>query len=205
MATDYIPSSYRDFRDWLQLQKERLPAAAPALNMTADEQAAHLAAVDALLPKVSSLVDTMDAVDILAADVSALSDTHLPMLRQSIRRAKTSAGCTPGLAQQLGWARNGGEMDPAGSQPVITATVQAGRVRFDGRKPGFEAVNLYRRRKGETDWTLVAIRKRKFPLYDEAPLAAAGVPEVREYRAFGVVADEEIGQPSASVEVIFAG
>jgi hypothetical protein len=39
-------------------------------------------------------------------------------------------------------------------------------------------------------------RRSKFPFDDDSPLAVAGTPEVREYRALGVVADEEIGQPS---------
>jgi len=80
-----------------------------------------------------------------------------------------------------------------------------GKVRVDERKPGFEAVNLYLRRKGEANWKLASIRKRKFPIYDETPLAVAGTPEVREYRAIGVVNDEETGQPSVAVEIRFAG
>jgi hypothetical protein len=36
-------------------------------------------------------------------------------------------------------------------------------------------------------------------------LAVAATPEVREYRAAGVVDDEEIGLPSVAVEIVFAG
>jgi hypothetical protein len=134
-----------------------------------------------------------------------LLDAHLPTIRQGVKRAKTSAGYTPGLGQKLGWARTDNNVDPTSSQPIITLSALPGKVRIDGRKPGFEAVNLYLRRKGEADWTLVSIRKRKFPLYDDTPLAQPNVPEVREYRAVGVVSDEETGQPSVAVEIVFAG
>jgi hypothetical protein len=55
------------------------------------------------------------------------------------------------------------------------------------------------------NWKLIAIRKRRFPYYDETPLTHVGTPEVREYMAIGVIADEEIGQPSETKEVVFAG
>ena len=66
-------------------------------------------------------------------------------------------------------------------------------------------MSIYCRKKGEVTWRLIAVRKRKFPYYDEAPLAVPGVPEVREYMAIGVVADEEVGQPSEIKEVVYAG
>ncbi len=78
-------------------------------------------------------------------------------------------------------------------------------MKIDGRKPGFEAANIYSRKKGDVTWKLIAVRKRKFPYYDESPLAVAGAPEVREYMAIGVVNDEETGQPSEIKEVVYAG
>ena len=112
---------------------------------------------------------------------------------------------TPGLGQQLGWVRSGSGVDPSSSQPSISASIQLSKVQIDGQKPGFEAVTLYRRRKGEPDWMPIAIRKRKFPVIDDTPLAVPGTPEVREYRAVGIVDDEEIGLPSVTVEIVFAG
>ena len=49
------------------------------------------------------------------------------------------------------------------------------------------------------------MRKRKFPYYDESPLAVANTPEVREYMAIGVINDEEIGQMSEIKEIVYAG
>jgi hypothetical protein len=106
----------------------------------------------------------------LTADLQALLEKHLPVIRRGVKRGKASADYTPGLGQELGWIAGGGDIDPAASRPAITLTAQPGKVRVDGQKPGFEAVNLYSRRKGEAEWKLAAIRKRKFPIYDDAPL-----------------------------------
>ena len=80
-----------------------------------------------------------------------------------------------------------------------------GRVKIEGNKPGFEAYNLYSRIKGQVAWKSIAIRKRKFPYYDESALAVPNTPEVREYMAMGVINDEEVGVPSEIKEVVYAG
>ena len=66
-------------------------------------------------------------------------------------------------------------------------------------------MNLYFRKKGDVQWKLIAVRKRRFPYFDESPLAVPNTPEVREYMAIGVNADEETGQPSEIKEVVYAG
>ena len=43
------------------------------------------------------------------------------------------------------------------------------------------------------------------PYDDHTPLAVPGVAEVREYQAFGVLHDQQIGQPSDIVSVTFGG
>ncbi|MDD5034524.1 MAG: hypothetical protein PHE55_07165 [Methylococcaceae bacterium] len=205
MTTDYIPTSYKTLRDWLQTQHDQIPANAPTIGMSGDEQTIFLNSVNILLASANDVVDLMDKLDRLTADLQALEDIHLPIIRQGVKRGKTHSGYTPGLGQLLGWIGGGGSIDPAISQPSISVSVHLGKIHVDGQKPGFEAVTVYRRRKGEPDWTPVAIRKRKFPIIDDAPLAILGTPEVREYRAVGIMNDEEIGQPSVMVEIVFAG
>jgi hypothetical protein len=68
-----------------------------------------------------------------------------------------------------------------------------------------KAVSTDRHKKGRVTWRLIAVRKRKLPFYDEAPLAFPGTPEVREYMAIGIIDDEETRQPSEIKEVVYAG
>ena len=91
------------------------------------------------------------------------------------------------------------------SRPTIGVEAQRARVKITGKKPGFDSVNIYSRKKGDVAWKLIAVRKRKFPYYDESPLAVAETPEVREYMAIGVINDEEIGEMSEIKEVVYAG
>jgi hypothetical protein len=203
---DYIPRSYENQADWLKKQQDDLtPQLATTVSMSTTERDDFLGHVGILHSSAAEIVALMQQLEQKTADHEALLAQHLPAIRAGVKRAKTSAGCTPGIQEQLEWVGDETTFDPATARPTITVEAQRGRVKSMGKKPGFDAVNLYFRKKGEVQWKLIAVRRRKFPIFDEAPLAVAGVPEVREYMAIGVIDDEEIGQPSEIKEVVFVG
>jgi hypothetical protein len=173
--------------------------------MTEAERTAYVNAVNAILTPLTAIVDLMEELEEKTAAFPDILDAFMPIIREAIKRAKTSAGCTADIQTSLQWIGASVNNDPENSRPNIKAEAQRGRVKISGNKPRFDAVNIYRRIKGEVQWKLVAVRKRRFPYFDESPLAVAGTPEVREYMAIGVVNDEEIGQPSEIKEVVYAG
>jgi hypothetical protein len=206
MTADYVPQSYKNLKAWLTLQGTDLDAPlATTIGMTTDERTAYQLAVTTVLAPVTAIVDLMDELEQKTADFPLIMDAQLPLIRAAIKRAKTAAGCTPAIQTQLDWIGAPQNTDPNTSRPLITLSPQPGRVKIDGRKPGFDSVSIYSRKKGDVQWKLIAVRKRKFPYFDESPLAVANTPEVREYVAHGVVDDEEVGEPSEIKEVVFAG
>jgi hypothetical protein len=204
MSTDYIPRSYKNLQQWLQTQKDDIAEVGATLGMSADEQTAYLASVQKLLDKVGPIVDLTHQLDHLKADFEPLLAAEVPNLHQHVKRLKTHSQFSPSIGLRMGWMGGRYEIDPATSQPTITATAMGLRVRIEGTKPGFEAVNIYMRRKGEISWVQIAVRKRRYPIYDETPPLNLDIPEVREYLCKGVVDDEEIGLPSAIVEAVVA-
>jgi hypothetical protein len=205
MAKDYIPQSHKNLRDWLDLQLHNVGTHATALGMTPSEVAEFTAAINSVQPTVGSIVTLMEQLEQKTADLEPLLADATKTIRAFVKRAKTAPGCTPGIIEELQWAGDSSGFNPDTARPTIEVEAQRGRVKISGRKPGFEACNLYSRKKGDVQWKLIAVRKRKFPFYDETPLAVAGQPEVREYMAIGVIADEEVAQPSEIKEVVFAG
>jgi hypothetical protein len=89
-------------------------------------------------------------------------------------------------------------------QPSLTAEANHGFVRVRFKKTGFDGVNVYTRRKGETEWRFLA-RDTNSPYDDYSELAKEGAAEVPEYRVIGVCKDEQIGLPSDAVTVTFGG
>ncbi len=206
MNSDYVPLSYRNLLTWLTKQEtEVTPALATTIGMPADDRTAFLAAIAAIKAKATLIVDAMDTLEELTAGFPAILEQHLPVVRAEIKRDKTRPACTLEIQTQLDWIGPVQNVDPAHARPSITIEAQRGRVVVNGKKPGFDAVNIYSRKKGDVQWKLIAVRKRRFPYYDESPLAVADTPEVREYMAIGVVKDEEIGQMSEIKEVVYAG
>ncbi len=203
---DIIPQSYGNLKGWLAKQIEILTAAlAATIGMTPDERTAYLAAVNAILTPLTAIVALMEELEEKTAAFPDILEAFLPVIRAAIKRAKTSAACTADIQTSLDWIADSANNDPETSRPNIDIQAQRGRVKITGNKPGFEAVNIYCRKKGEVQWKLIAVRKRKFPYFDESPLAVPNTPEVREYMAIGVVNDEEIGQMSEIKEVVYAG
>jgi hypothetical protein len=77
-------------------------------------------------------------------------------------------------------------------------------VRIKFKKLGADGINLYSRLKGTTGWKFVS-RDTNSPYDDHTPLTVAGQSEAREYQAFGVLNDEQIGVGSDIVTVTSAG
>ena len=84
-------------------------------------------------------------------------------------------------------------------KPVIRGT-----RRITYKKLGVDGLNIYVRLKGQTTRKKLSFDSNS-PYDDHTELAVAVTPEVREYRAIGVLNDEEIGQPSDIVSVTFGG
>ena len=204
MSGDYIPRSYANLQQWLHIQQTDIAEVGATLGMTDGEQASYLASVQRLLDTITTIVDLTHQLDQLKADLDAILAVEVPHLHLSVRRLKTHAGYTPSIGLRMGWVGGRHEIDPETSQPVITATVLGLRVRIEGTKPGFESINVYMRRKGEVTWVQIALRKRRYPVYDETPPLNPDISEVREYLCRGVVDDAETGLPSPVVEAVVA-
>ena len=204
MSNDYIPRSFTNLQQWLQNQKDNIADVGTALGMSADEQINYLNSVQKLLDKVTPIVELTHQLDHLKADLEPLMAAELPNLHQHVKRLKTHNEYAPSMGLRMGWIGERHEVDPNTSQPTITATSMGLRVKIEGTKPGFEAINVYMRRKGEVTWVQIAVRKRRYPIYDEIPPLNLDIPEIREYLCRGVVDDEETGLPSPTVEAVVA-
>ena len=63
-------------------------------------------------------------------------------------------------------------------------------------KAGTDGINVYGRYPGEAAWTFLG-RSTRSPYFDRRPPRQAGVREDREYNAYHMLDDEQVGQASA--------
>jgi hypothetical protein len=67
-------------------------------------------------------------------------------------------------------------------KPVIKLSLVPTGVKVSFNKKRMQAVGIYSRVKGGADWIYIGSQDRS-PFIDTRPLAVAGKPEIREYRA----------------------
>ena len=128
----------------------------------------------------------------------------LAFLRQQITRWKTEPGYTEAIGKALQIIGSPDFLSLDALMPQLSAVVKSDHVQLRFKKAGADAVNLYKRKAGETEWLYLA-RDTNSPYDDWSELAKPNVPEVWEYRAICVLGDEEVGQFSNVVTVTFSG
>jgi len=205
MSKDYVPKSPKDIEPWAGNLHTEIPLQATTLALTP-------AKVTEIQDLVAPIRDAAEEVNQKQDDLDAANgilrtklDQNLPALRKLIAALKTAPNYSLGIGQALGVVTTTSPFDPANYKPVLRAEVFAGYVRLTGTKRGADALNIYTRLQGASAWNLLAAKRSRFPYDDDAPLHVPGTPEVREYRAIGVEADNEVGQPSDIVAVTFGG
>lgn len=126
----------------------------------------------------------------------------LAKARKSANRIKTHQNYTPAIGHDFSIITPTTTFDEKSYKLFLTIKIAGGVARIKYRKKGVDSVNIYRRKRGEVAWQLVS-RSTRSPYEHRIQLENPAQPEHWEYRAFGVIKDVEIGQPSDIVEVIF--
>ena len=94
--------------------------------------------------------------------------------------AKYSTGVSA-VATRIGW-------------PTASVTTLKGQS---------NSLNVYMRAAGTANWTLLSDKRFRFPFHDDTPDPAGETTQAREYMVMGVIADEEICNPSNIAGAVF--
>ena len=135
------------------------------------------------------------------ADKNASRKTVEAHARALVRRIKSSPGYTQGLGELLGIIGPENTTDLSAAKPVIAGVdKRGGHVEISFNLLTSEGVNIYSQRDGDTDFKLLS-RDTHSPYVDNRAMLVAGKPELRQYRAIYVVADQEVSQFSDDLTV----
>lgn len=201
MAKDYLPSTDGDLNIWLGNFQAKLATYGLTCGLTAGE----VTATSADCTTLSGGINNAEAQKNLSKSATAAKDTMkknlLPTLRNTIKRMKTHTAYTEEIGQDLGIIGSDG---PTPDKPTLKGKATPNYVLLEFIKKGFDGVNIYARLKGQSTWTFLA-RDTQSPYHDTRALAVAGTPETREYMCMGVIADEEVGEESDIVSVVYGG
>jgi len=200
---DYIPDSAQNLVNWTTNYLAEIDAIATRLSWPAAQVTALKARLTAIRDAAQAVLHKQNDLEIAIGQLEILKDVEVPEIRRDTNNLKSTRGFNEGDARTLGVLTASGEFDPDTYKPTFTAESKLGHVEITGKKAGVDSLNLYVRRKGESQFRLLVPKRVRFPFNDDTPPATAGQPEEREYQAIGVLGDDEIGQPSDIVSAIF--
>lgn len=200
---DFIPDSAQGLHTWTVNYLAEIDAIATRITWPSGSVTALKTRLTAIRDAAKNVLDLQNDLDTANGLLEQAKGTHVPEIRLDTNNLKSTRGFTDGDARTLGVSSGSDVFDPDAYKPVLTAESVSGRVTLTAKKLGVDGLNLYSRKKGETTWKLIAGKRSRFPFDDTSPPATPGQPEEREYRAVGVIGDDEIGQPSDIVSAIF--
>ena len=205
IMADYVPTTDGDLRPWLTNLKTNVPDLVTQLEITPARLTKVTGWCDSLLTAMDGADQAKTAWLTASQAKQTQMNTSLAGLRGEIAKWKVADGMTDAIATELQIVGGGGTpFNPETYQAQITVQAFSGYVRIKFTKSGADGINLYSRLKGQTVWKFVS-RDTNSPYDDHTPLAVAGQSEVREYQAFGIWGDDQIGIPSDIASVTFAG
>lgn len=204
MANDYIPRPESEQAIWAVNFKTNLVTQGAAVGLTAAQITALGNSATNIVTAINNAETKKTAFNEALAQKETVKKNEFKVLRENVAKIKTSPGYTEAIGKSLGIVGTTTGFDSDNYKATITASIVAGCVRIKFAKNGVDGINIYHRPKGTAVWKFLA-RDTKSPYDDHIELATAGQPEHWEYRAFGVIDDAEIGQPSDIVEIVFGG
>ena len=201
---DFFPPADATKIIWLTNLRDTIDDWSAILGLSAARVTQIKAWCNDLIDEINATNTAKQAWLAAAATKATQESTSLTGLRGEINQWKANPACTPTTEAALKIVGSGSSFDPNTYKTKITAQVVGDHVRLTFVKGETGGVNFYWRKKGETVWKFLS-RDTNSPYNDHTPLTTPGVPEVREYQAYGVVDDVQIGQPSDIVSVTYGG
>lgn len=204
MANSFFPTSDDSLASWATDYRDTIESHATELSMTPAEVNEEKLLCDAIIDSLKDvstergkLKSALDHRDAVIADKGS-------KLRDRISHHKTAPGYTTAIGESLKIIAHNPIVNFDTYKASIKVELFAGHVRIKFAKKGVEGINLFNRKKGTSDWKFV--RRLTISPFDHIfPLTVSGQPEHWEYRAFGVVMDQEVGIASDIVEIIYGG
>ena len=205
MTNDYVPPNRNDRHLWYEKLSDNVVGEAVKFGGAAGDATAVKTAADGIIAKMDATNTAQDAADSARKLEIDAEKAALALIRSKVAGWKKLAGwAASGSAEVLEVVGSTTTFDPASYQTTLTASLVPGGVKLVFTKKGVEGMAIYSRIVGTVNWHKTGSCNHS-PFIDHTPLAAAGVPEQREYMARGIVKDAELPLDSAPVIILFPG
>jgi hypothetical protein len=199
----FFPKAITLLSAWAHNYKTKIVIYASALEISDEELATEIAICDKIIDSINDVIGLKAGFKSGVNNRNDIINVDGTNLRLDIKRHKSAAGYTDAIGLALGIIGTDTEFDPNTYKPVITVEPFGNLVNIRFTKNGVNGINIYTRKKGDTNFKLLS-RATKSPFKYQPAIDDSGKPIQWEFIAFGVIRDEEIGLPSDSVTFVFS-
>ena len=200
---DFIPDSWKNIRDWCDnIISNASVQLSGVQGWDGPRIAAFLVRIAAIRDAAQNVLNAKAVFDDKIGDLDAVIALQLTEVRKDIGNFKTSRGWDDGRGEVLDVNTPTSQINPNNIKPRLEVESKLGRNEIMAKKLGADSLNIYSRPKGTGPMTLIASKRVRFPMDDDAP-SPDGKPQEREYQAIAVIGDDEVGQPSDIVSCVF--
>lgn len=200
----YLPRAIGELLIWLENLKAKIAVHGAALGLDPAQIADIQARVTTVTDKINTAKQSMETAKGDVADRDNAIKEFYAWLKPAVQVFKNSEEYTPEIGNDLGIVGSDDDFDADTFKTTLKLTNYMGYVQIDFVKSKTDGVKIYGRLKGQADWTFLALDTRS-PYIDNRPLSQAGVPETREYVAYGVIDDVQLPTPSEIYSIVFNG
>jgi hypothetical protein len=202
MTNSYFPKGDASLVVWCTNYKEKILANASVLNLTPEQVATEIGYCDSLIESITNTNNQRNVLKGIIETKKQAIQMQGGALRTEIGRHKMLPTYSETIGQELGIVSTFIPFDPTTYKPKISSDIFGGFIRIKFRKLGADGINIYQRKKSSSTWQFLA-RATKSPFQFTLTLEVPNQPEHWEYRAFGVIDDNEIGSASDIIEVVY--
>ena len=201
---DYIPRQESLLVIWVQNFKAKIVLHATELGLEPAEITALIAFCDSMIAAVKDAGIAKSTYESVVKNKNTVVDGGVSALRSFVGRIKNAEEFTETIGEDLGILTSIDSKDFSVYKPSLRGEAHPGYVLIKFSKKGVDGINLYSRKKGDSEWEKLNLYMFS-PCVDSRPLAIAGQAENREYMGIGVIKDHETGMQSDIISVAFAG
>lgn len=200
--SDYLPHSDDSLVTWLTNYKTKLAVHGPTLGILAADVAIYQADCDALIAMIHTAASKKAEYYTANQIKKEVKSDKLGNFRSLNNRIKNLPAYSEAIGADLNIIATTTAFDAANAKPIITATLNGGRVVIGFSKAKSNGVKIYCKRSGEAGFTFLSLDTHS-PYHDNRTNIVLGTPELREYYAFYIdTTDETFGLQSDTVSIM---
>jgi hypothetical protein len=206
MTNDFVPSNEGELIQWAGNIQGKIATYTSTFGLLP----ADLTAISNACNRISTDINNVTAADTTLANLVILKNnnkiTDITILRAYANQFKAHNNFTDDIGADLDIVgkKHNADLDTVKPKLKGKLTQQGAQLDFSKEKV-LQGVNIYSCLKGTAGWEPKLAFDSSSPYIDNRAVATPGTPETREYKAVGVVSDEEVGVASDIVSVVVGG